>query len=89
MIGADDVMPSSPPSEERSAIAEHIRGGTLLVAGQGISLSMAFAAQVLMVRYLTKSDFGAFAYALAVVLIAQAVCTFGLNRTIARFASWR
>ena len=87
MIGADDVMPSSPPSEERSAIAEHIRGGTLLVAGQGISLSMAFAAQVLMVRYLTKSDFGAFAYALAVVLIAQAFCTFGLNRTIARFAS--
>lgn len=62
-----------------------LRGSTLLVAGRGISLSVNFVVQVLIVRYLTQADYGAFAYALAFVHLAQTVITFGLDRAITRF----
>jgi O-antigen/teichoic acid export membrane protein len=65
----------------------HIRASSLLLAGQTLSIGMAFVTQVLMVRYLTKSDYGAFAYALAIVLVAQTVSMLALNRTIARFTA--
>lgn len=46
---------------------------------------MNVGAQVLMVRYLSKADYGAFAYAMALVTIAQQIVTLGLNRAVTRF----
>jgi O-antigen/teichoic acid export membrane protein len=90
MTSADgSLVPEASASvgAERAPAVGQIRGGMLLVGGQGIALALGFATQVLLVRYLTKGDYGAFAYALAVVLIAQTVCSLGLNRTVARWVS--
>jgi O-antigen/teichoic acid export membrane protein len=62
-----------------------IRGSTLLLAGRGISMAVNFAVQVMIVRYLTQTDYGAFAYALSIVSLGQTIVTFGLDRAITRF----
>ena len=44
---------------------------------------------MLIVRYLSKSDFGAFAYALAVASMGSSMVLFGLDKAIARFVPIR
>src|SRR5574342_362084 len=63
----------------------HLRGSTLLLAGRVISLATNFFVQVLTVRYLSKSDYGAFAYALSVASLGTSLALFGLGKTITRF----
>jgi O-antigen/teichoic acid export membrane protein len=70
---------------ERDSTTKHIRGSSLLLIGRGISLVASFAIQVLTVRYLSKSDYGAFAYALSLVSLGSSVAVFGLDKTITRF----
>jgi O-antigen/teichoic acid export membrane protein len=62
-----------------------IRGSSLLLSGQFLSKAINFVVQVLIVRYLTKEDYGAFAYALSIVAIGESIATFGLDRAITRF----
>lgn len=64
---------------------KQIRGSSLLTVGRGISIAINFATQILIVRYLSKSDYGAWAYALALVAFFQAFASFGLDRSITRF----
>lgn len=64
---------------------KHIRGSSLLLAGQIISMVLNFGVQFLVVRYLTKSDYGAFAYALSVVAIGTSVSLLGLDKAVTRF----
>lgn len=66
-------------------IGRQIRGSLLLLLGRLLSLVLGFATQVLIVRYLTKDDFGAFAYGLSVVAVLQAFSLFGFDRAITRF----
>lgn len=80
--------PAAPQAAGRGeATRAQIRGSSLLLAGQAFALVVNLAVQVLMVRYLAKSDFGVFAYALAVLAIGQAVAAFGLRRGVSRFMS--
>lgn len=74
---------TSSPTSARS----QIRGSSLMLVGRAISMAVNFLVQVLTVRYLTKTDYGAFAYALSIVDLGQSVATFGLDRTITRFLS--
>jgi O-antigen/teichoic acid export membrane protein len=67
------------------AITRQIRGSNLLLAGRLLSLAVALATQVIIVRYLSKTTFGAFAYALAIVAVGETIATFGLDKAIARF----
>jgi O-antigen/teichoic acid export membrane protein len=62
-----------------------LRGSSLLLAGRLVAVFVGFVTQVLLVRYLTKSDYGAFTYGLAVVVTARIVVSLGHNRTITRF----
>lgn len=62
-----------------------IRGSSILLAGKLISISLGLATQVLMVRYLSKAEFGAWGYALAVVSFFETFCTLGLARAQTRF----
>lgn len=64
-----------------------IRGSSLLLAGRGLSMLVNFGVQVLIVRHLSQSDFGAFAYAMSFVALGQTVATLGLDRSVARFAA--
>ena len=72
---------TDPPDASRA----QIRGSTLLLGGQAFALVANLVTQILLVRHLTKDSYGAFAYALSIVAIAEAVAAFGLRRGVARF----
>jgi O-antigen/teichoic acid export membrane protein len=63
-----------------------LRGSTLLLGGRVISMAANFAGQVLIVRYLSKSDYGAFAYVMSLISLGSSLVVFGMDRTITRFA---
>lgn len=67
------------------ATRSQIRGSSLLLAGQAFALVAALVAQVLIVRYLSKESYGAFAYALSIVMIGDAVAAFGMRRGVGRY----
>jgi O-antigen/teichoic acid export membrane protein len=64
---------------------EQIRGSTLLFLGKLLTIVIHLGSQVLIVRYLSESDYGAFAYALSIVALGQAIVTFGFDRAVTRF----
>ena len=64
---------------------KQIRGSSLLFAGKLVSVGINLIAQVMIVRYLSKTDFGAWGYVLALVAFFQAFSTLGLSRSITRF----
>lgn len=78
-------IPAPKQSTGDGAAREHIRGSSILLVGRLISLVLNFVVQVLTVRYLAKSDYGAFAYALSVVSMGASVALFGLDKAVARF----
>ena len=64
-----------------------LRGSTLLLTGQVFSRGANFATQILIVRYLSQADYGAFAYALSIVTLATSLTIFGLDRAVTRYVS--
>ncbi len=87
---ADALAANSPsaPAPATAAIettARQIRGSTLLLIGRILALGIAFLVQVLLVRYLSKDSYGSFAYVLSLVIFAQTILTFGLDRAVTRF----
>jgi len=58
-----------------------------MLFGRLISLGVNFLVNVLTVRYLAKSDYGAFAFALSVGMTAANVLLMGMPRSVSRFAS--
>jgi O-antigen/teichoic acid export membrane protein len=85
--GVPDGDPDAAEAEGTSgATARHLRGSSLLLAGRLVALVADFAAHVLIVRYLTKGDFGAYTYALAVATLLTSTLVLGLPETIARYA---
>jgi O-antigen/teichoic acid export membrane protein len=69
----------------RSSTRRQIRGSSLLLAGRVLSRGTNFAIQILIVRYLSVSDFGAFAYALSLVSLGYTIATCGMDRAVTRF----
>lgn len=65
---------------------KHMRGSALLLAGRGIGIALNFAVQVLIVRYLAKAEYGAFAYALSLMLFGSHVVGLGLAKGVNRYA---
>jgi O-antigen/teichoic acid export membrane protein len=83
---ADDRLSDEPTRTVAPTTARaQIRGSSLLLVGRAIAMAANFIVQVLTVRYLTKADYGAFAYALSIVDLGQMVATLGMDRTIARY----
>ncbi len=82
-MSLEPIASSEDPSTEETT--KQIRGSTLLTGGRAISLAINFAVQVLIVRHLSQAGYGAFAYALSLVAVGEAVVTFGLDRAITRF----
>jgi O-antigen/teichoic acid export membrane protein len=85
---AETGLNANPAAAEAAAIADearHFRGSTLLVLGRFIGLGLDFVTQVLIVRALARTDYGAFAFALSVSSLAATVGLLGLDKTISRF----
>jgi O-antigen/teichoic acid export membrane protein len=71
--------------EGKKATRKQIRGSSLLMFGQFISVGMNFLSQVLIVNYLTQSDYGAWTYALSIVAFFDGFASLGLKRAVSRF----
>jgi O-antigen/teichoic acid export membrane protein len=81
-----DAEENAVSASAAAATRSHIRGSSLLVAGNVISLGMNFIPHILLVRYLTMQSFGLWGYALSV----EAVCrnlSIGLNEPMSRFVA--
>lgn len=62
-----------------------LRGSSLLLVGRLWSVVVNLLTQIIIARYLTTSDFGAFAYALSVVALVGGLVGLGFDRAISRF----
>jgi O-antigen/teichoic acid export membrane protein len=82
-------LPTDAPAAAEDAGGEaarsHVRGSSVLLFGRILALGLNFVSQVLIVRHLTKSGFGAFAYGLSIALVAETAVTLGLDRALGRF----
>ena len=72
----DDDQPDEEPTPENAATGdegvakmdrEHVRGSALLLVGRLVSLGFTVATQIVIIRALSKTDYGVFAYALTLV----------------------
>jgi O-antigen/teichoic acid export membrane protein len=79
------ALMDATPSIKPTATKKHIRGSSLLLVGRFISLGLNLVVQVLTVRYLSKSDYGAFAYAVSIASLGSSLAVFGLDKTVTRF----
>jgi O-antigen/teichoic acid export membrane protein len=82
--GTPPVSHGVPETSSGRASQRHLRGSSLLLVGRLISVVLNFAVQILIVRYLSKSDYGAFAYALGVASIASSAILLGLGKALPR-----
>lgn len=62
----------------------HVRGSSLLLGGRILAILINFAGQVLAVRYLSRADYGAFAWALSIVALGTIVNLSGVSRAASR-----
>ena len=63
----------------------HVRGSTMLVAGRVLTILITTATQVVLVRALTKEDFGAFADALAIAAAGRTLLSLGQGKLLSQF----
>jgi O-antigen/teichoic acid export membrane protein len=78
---------TQPRGDDRLGVDSRrlIRGSSLLLFGRLLSVAANFGAQVMVVRYLSKTDYGIFAYALAIAGAGQSIAVLGLDRAVGRF----
>ena len=74
-----------PLTKQGSDVRRQIRGSSMLFAGRLMAMVVNFGVHVLIVRYLSKTDYGAFAYAMSLVNMGHSVADFGLHRAVSRF----
>ena len=90
-VGAGATPPpaSAAPREARPSTdaitRKQIRGSGLLLAGRGVSTLLKLVAELIVVRYLATSQYGAWTYALSAVTALRGVSALGLNRAISRY----
>jgi O-antigen/teichoic acid export membrane protein len=82
-VGDDGI--ADRRDDEGQVTRAQIRGSSLLLGGQAFATLVNLAVQILIVRYLSKSDYGVFAYVLSVVMLTEVVAAFGLHRALPRF----
>lgn len=76
---------SDSPSDAAEPAGKQIRGSAMLLSGRMFALIMNFAIQVLIVRFLSKLEFGSFAFALSLVSLGSSLALLGFDKTVARF----
>jgi O-antigen/teichoic acid export membrane protein len=74
-----------PPDTAFAAAGRQVRGSMVLLAGRVLSLGVNLLINVLIVRALSKSDYGAFSYALAVASVGSTVALLGLDKAVTVF----
>jgi O-antigen/teichoic acid export membrane protein len=70
------------PSE---ATRRHLRGSALLLAGRLLAIALNVFPHILIIRHLSKADFGAFAFASSLTTYAVTLASLGMGTAAARF----
>ena len=76
---------AAPGAPANQSTKKNLRGSSLMLVGRFITMVTNFAVQVLIVRYLSKGDYGAFAYAMSLVSMGSSLAVFGMEKTVTRF----
>lgn len=79
----EEPAPRAP--RVKASSKAHTRGSALLLIGRVLGMVLGLVIQLLLVRILTKDDYGAFAWALSIVTLVQSVIPLGLDRIDSRF----
>lgn len=74
---------AGPPAAAETT--QQIRGSTMLFAGRILGLLIGLGTQVLLVRGLSRSSYGAFAFALALATSSRTIVSFGEDQAFTRF----
>jgi O-antigen/teichoic acid export membrane protein len=78
------------PEDDPAVLPDHetrgqLRGSGLLLIGRLLSVGVNLVTQIIIVRYLSTTDYGAFAYALSLVTLVGGLLGLGFDRAISRF----
>jgi O-antigen/teichoic acid export membrane protein len=86
--GTDDQVAGATGGDEAAEMdRQHVRGSVLLLVGRLLSLLFTVATQVVIIRALSKSDYGVFAYALTLVASGRILLSLGQGKLLSRFMS--
>jgi O-antigen/teichoic acid export membrane protein len=86
--GTDDQVAGATDGDEVAEMdRQHVRGSVLLLVGRLLSLLFTVATQVVIIRALSKSDYGVFAYALTLVASGRILLSLGQGKLLSRFMS--
>ena len=79
--------PIEPGTHDDATTMErrHVRGSVLLLVGRLASLVFTVLTQIIIVRALSKADFGVFAYAFALAASFRVLLSLGQGRLLSRF----
>ncbi|MGH3473200.1 MAG: oligosaccharide flippase family protein [Nocardioidaceae bacterium] len=83
-----DLSTRDEPSPEAVAARmskKHVRGSMVLLAGRFVSLGFTVITQVVIVRALSKTEFGVFAYAFTLVNSGRILLSLGQGKLLSRF----
>lgn len=80
-------MTSESAGSATHQTSRQLRGSSGLVVGRMVSLLLGMATQVLLVRALSRTDYGAFAYTLALIPLLRMVASLGMSKATPRFLS--
>ncbi len=84
----DELLPAPRQGDSASSMGRrHVRGSLLLLFGRLLSLFLTVATQVVIVRALSKADYGVFAYAFTLVASGRILLSLGQGRLLSRFMS--
>ncbi len=87
--GPEEHSPAAKSNADAAAkmSRKHVRGSMLLLVGRLLSLVFTVATQVVIVRALSKADFGVFAYAFTLVASGRILLCLGQGKLLSRFMS--
>jgi O-antigen/teichoic acid export membrane protein len=78
-------MGTHTADDEGSEQRDHVRGSALLVLGRVLAMFIGMATTVVIVRTLTKADYGAFEFALTLASAGRILLSLGQGRLLSRF----
>jgi O-antigen/teichoic acid export membrane protein len=78
---------ADPPQRESSdrVTRRQLRGSGLLLGGRGLAVGLKFLAELIVVRYLSTEEYGAWTYAIAAVTFLRGMSALGLTRALSRY----
>lgn len=83
-----DAVDKADGTDDHTAMGRRqLRGSLLLLLGRVASMFFTVATQVVMVRALSKADYGVFAYAFALMAAGRILLSLGQGRLLSRFMS--